>query len=153
MFNSWTMFFRLYKTQISTTATADPITQTCAQSYAIWFALLQHGQFSFNRKRKHRYVIWFPSLHHVQFHLSYMRRCSSIGNVSTVDVNIWRIWGVRTQPCDIWFPLLQHEQFHISCMRKCSSTGNVSTFMTYGSHYSNVGRFIFRAWAALQSDI
>ena len=40
------------------------------------------------RKCKHRYVIWFPLLHHVQFHRSYMRRCSSIGNVSTFQVNI-----------------------------------------------------------------
>ena len=139
------MFFRLHKTQISTTAKADLITQQCAQPYAIWFALLQHGQFSFNRKCKHRYVIWFPLLHNVQFHLSYMSRCSSIRNERTFDVNIRRIKGVHTQPCDIWFPLLQHEQFHISCMQRCFSTGNVSTFMTYGSHYSNVGSFIFRA--------
>ena len=114
------MFFRLHKTQISTTAKADPITQTCAQPYAIWFELLQHGQFSFNRKCVHRYVIWFPLLHHVQFNLSHMLRCSSIGNVSTVDVNIWRVKGVRPQPCDIWFPLLQHEQFHISWIPQLS---------------------------------
>ena len=154
MFNNWTMFFRLHKTQISTTAKPDPITPTCAHPYWTWFALLQHGQFSFIRKRKHRYVIWFPLLNHVQFHLSYMRRCSSIANASTVDVNKWRIKGVRTQPCDIWFPLLQHEHFHISCIRRrSSSTGNVSTFMTFGSDYSNVGSFIFRAWAELQSDM
>ena len=145
------MYFRLHKTQFWTTASLlCSTTVLCSSAFTkLRFQRLlrrmpfhkhvhshmQYGahssnmeQFSFNRKCKHRYVIWFPLPHHVQFHRSYMRRCSSIGNVSTFQVNIWRIHGVRTQPCDIWFPLLQHEQFNISCMRKCSSTGLLKHF-------------------------
>ena len=127
------MFFRLHKTQIPTThywtAKADPTIQTCAQPYAIWFAFLQHGQFGFNRKCMHRYAIWFPLINHVQFHNSYMRRCSSIGHVCTVDVNI-----LRKKACahsnDIWFPLLQRWQFHLSCMSR-TSIGHESTVHVY----------------------
>ena len=38
--------------------------------------------------------IWFPLLQHEQFHLSWMNRCSSIGNVSTFHVYMWR-WKRR----------------------------------------------------------
>ena len=94
--------------------------------------------------------IWFPLLEHGQFHNSFMRnRYEPLFNL-----------GV-TLYCTIIMYWAEYWQFLLSCMSWCSSIGNVSTVhvyiymtmkkarahshTTHGSHYSNMGSFIFRA--------
>ena len=100
--------------------------------------------------RAQPYDIWFPLLEHGQLHLSCIRICyEPLFNLSV------------TLYCTIIMYWAEYWQFLLSCMSWCSSIGNVSTVhvyiymtmkkarahshTTHGSHYSNMGSFIFRA--------
>ena len=104
-------------------------------------------------KRHARTAIWYmvPLFERGQFHISCMRICyEPLLNLGvTLYCTIIMYWA------DYW-------QFLLSCMSRCSfnwkckhgsriyiymtmKKARAHIYMTYGSHYSNMGSFIFRA--------
>ena len=141
IFNNWTMFFRLHKTQFWTTASLLCSTTGLCSS-------------AFTKLRFQRLLSQIPLHQHVHIHIEHgshyfnMGSSASFGNVSTV---MW-FGSHYSIMCSFIFHtcagVLQSEmEASLTLILYDEKKACAHSHVTYGSHYSNMSSFIFRAYA------